>query len=178
MHELLTSFCPSAWLQEVEAAALSRKGLKQTKAYKVSRAALKEELLAKKQQRLHQDIEPTAASKETPLPLAAGHETSDNKIVKMDAVSGAAAEGREGAKGQAAAGTMAGFFDKFMADHAWAFLHVRGSAAGSKTAAKQVDAAAKEPMATRIKLSIGFRKLVSKTRTFVGSCLSPSVQAE
>jgi hypothetical protein len=174
------SSCLSDWLQEVEAPVLSKKGLKQTKAYKASRAALRGELRNKKQQRMHQDIEATAAPQETPLPLDAGPEPSDNRTDKMFAVSAAAGEGGEGTKGQAVTWTTA-LVEKFIAENAWAFLHLRGSAAadiGAAKAVKQVDAAADELQPTRGRFSTFFKKAVIKSKTFFGSCFAPSVQAE
>jgi hypothetical protein len=174
------SSCLSDWLQEVEAPALSRKGLKQTKAYKASKAALRDELRNKKQQRLQQDIEATAAPQETLLPLATGPEPSSDLTDKMDAVSGAAVEGGDGTKGQAVTWTIA-LVEKFIAENAWAFLHLRGSATadvGVAKAVKQVDAAADELAPTRGKFSTVFKKAVIKTKTFFGSCFAPSVQAE
>jgi hypothetical protein len=159
-------------LQESQAAALSRKGLKQTTAYQASRAALRGKLLAKKQECLQQ---------ETPLPLAAAPEPFESHTDKMDAVSVAAAsvEGGENIKGrQTGTENVGSFLDKFMAGHAWAFMHVRGSALGEKARIKQVDAAAKELAPTQGKFSTGVRKMAVKTRGFFASCFAPSVQAE
>jgi hypothetical protein len=173
------SSCPSNWLQEPEAPTLSRKDLKRTKGHKASRAALREELLAKKQQRLHQDIQATAASQEAPLPLTAKPDPSSDHTDTVDAVS--AAEGVEGTKGHAGAWTIA-LVEKFIAENAWALLHIKGSTAAdvaaAKTAVKQVDAAAGELQSTRGRFSTVFKKAVIKTKTFLGSCFAPSVQAE